>query len=213
MEQLLTARERDALALVLGRATNRLIAEKLGCSLKTAEFHVSNILRKTGAASRAELMRTLATPDGPPSSRRVGRRAVAQSDPRAGRADPLGSSDEDRARAVQHELTKRELSVLELLRAGSSNKDIAQALGCSVRTAEYHVANVLRKTNVSRRLSLVGAHASELPMPRRLGSPARQVRRFGEALASTAAERTFVREQRSAAKTGPEPEIGGRARR
>jgi hypothetical protein len=43
-------------------------------------------------------------------------------------------------------------------------------------------------------------------------NPARQVLRFGEAFAGTAAERRLLREQRSAAKTKPKPEIAGRAR-
>jgi hypothetical protein len=48
-------------------------------------------------------------------------------------------------------------------------------------------------------------------MAKPFSTPARQVRRLGEAFVSTAAERTSVREQRSAAKTEPGPEIGGRA--
>jgi DNA-binding NarL/FixJ family response regulator len=164
----LTARECDVLSLILGRATNRHIAEKLGCSLKTAEFHVSNILRKSGATSRAELMRAVATTVAVTTASALARPAGVQAEHRHGRARASDPRSESRARAASRTLTKRELSVFELLRAGSSNKDIALALGCSVRTAEYHVANVLRKTSASRRLSLIGAQANTLRADARL---------------------------------------------
>jgi DNA-binding CsgD family transcriptional regulator len=50
----LTARELEVLALVAEGLTNRQIAERLYISAKTAAVHVSNILAKTGAASRTE---------------------------------------------------------------------------------------------------------------------------------------------------------------
>jgi DNA-binding CsgD family transcriptional regulator len=52
----LTAREKQVLALVTALASNRAIATTLGCSVKTVEFHVSNILRKTNTTSRLELV-------------------------------------------------------------------------------------------------------------------------------------------------------------
>lgn len=48
-------RERDVLRLVAAGRRNRDIAEALGVSENTVKFHVSNLLRKAGAASRAEL--------------------------------------------------------------------------------------------------------------------------------------------------------------
>jgi len=48
-------RERDVLRLVSAGRRNREIAETLNVSENTVKFHVSNLLRKSGAASRAEL--------------------------------------------------------------------------------------------------------------------------------------------------------------
>lgn len=50
----LTERERDVLELLSHGASNREIAARLFISAKTVSVHVSNILRKTGAASRTE---------------------------------------------------------------------------------------------------------------------------------------------------------------
>lgn len=48
-------RERDVLRLVAAGRRNRGIAEELGISENTVKFHVSNLLRKSGATSRVEL--------------------------------------------------------------------------------------------------------------------------------------------------------------
>jgi DNA-binding NarL/FixJ family response regulator len=48
-------------------------------------------------------------------------------------------------------LTERELEVLGLLGRGSSNKDIAAALGITERTARTHVSNILGKLGLSSR--------------------------------------------------------------
>ena len=50
----LTARELEVLALLSDGRTNREIARTLFISDKTASVHVSNLLRKLGAANRAE---------------------------------------------------------------------------------------------------------------------------------------------------------------
>lgn len=54
LENLLTERERQVLELIAHGLSNRKIAEELFISAKTASVHVSNILRKTGAATRTE---------------------------------------------------------------------------------------------------------------------------------------------------------------
>jgi DNA-binding CsgD family transcriptional regulator/signal transduction histidine kinase len=51
----LSPREREVLRLVASGARNRDIATKLAISENTVKFHVSNLLRKAGARSRAEL--------------------------------------------------------------------------------------------------------------------------------------------------------------
>ena len=51
----LTSREKDVLRLVASGARNHAIARELMISDNTVKFHVSNLLRKTGAATRSEL--------------------------------------------------------------------------------------------------------------------------------------------------------------
>lgn len=50
----LTARELQVLRLVTAGRRNAEIAEELGISLKTVEFHIGNVLAKLGVRSRAE---------------------------------------------------------------------------------------------------------------------------------------------------------------
>jgi DNA-binding CsgD family transcriptional regulator len=52
----LTATERRVLEHVVTGKTNKEIAIALGCSPRTVDFHVSNILRKYGVDSRGRLM-------------------------------------------------------------------------------------------------------------------------------------------------------------
>lgn len=54
-----------------------------------------------------------------------------------------------------HNLTDREQEVLDLLIAGCTNKEIAQALTVSVNTAKKHVQNVFTKLNVDNRAAAV----------------------------------------------------------
>jgi len=60
----------------------------------------------------------------------------------------------DPAQAEEH-LTKREREIIQLIAEGASNKEVAQKLGVSLRTAETHRANVLRKLNLSSVADLV----------------------------------------------------------
>jgi DNA-binding NarL/FixJ family response regulator len=48
-------------------------------------------------------------------------------------------------------LTPREIEVLEVLRTGASDKEIASALGVSRFTASKHVENILKKMKVTNR--------------------------------------------------------------
>jgi DNA-binding NarL/FixJ family response regulator len=54
-----------------------------------------------------------------------------------------------------HRLSAREQEIVQLLAEGKSNKDVAAALGISVRTAEAHRASVLRKLGVDSIADLV----------------------------------------------------------
>jgi non-specific serine/threonine protein kinase len=68
------------------------------------------------------------------------------------------------ARVAPSPLTRRELEVAELVADGMSNPEIAARLVISVRTAQGHVENILRKLGFSSR-SLIAAWVTE----RRLG--------------------------------------------
>ena len=50
----LTAREREVIRCLAAGMTNQQTASELGISIRTVTVHVSNLLRKTGAASRTE---------------------------------------------------------------------------------------------------------------------------------------------------------------
>nr|WP_296074163.1 LuxR C-terminal-related transcriptional regulator [uncultured Actinoplanes sp.] len=58
-------------------------------------------------------------------------------------------------RSDKPDLTAREKEVLGCLAEGMSNKQIAAALGISVRTVTVHVSNLLRKTGASSRTEAV----------------------------------------------------------
>jgi DNA-binding NarL/FixJ family response regulator len=58
---------------------------------------------------------------------------------------------------VVHGLTARELEVLELLTAGRSDREIAEALFISRRTAQGHVASIFNKLGVNSRTAAATA--------------------------------------------------------
>jgi DNA-binding NarL/FixJ family response regulator len=57
----------------------------------------------------------------------------------------------------QQQLTDREVEVLRLLAAGLSNNMIGEKLYISATTAKFHVSNIMRKLDVSRRAEAVYA--------------------------------------------------------
>ena len=57
----------------------------------------------------------------------------------------------------RQQLTDRELEVLRLLAAGLSNNKIGEQLYISATTAKFHVSNIMRKLEVSRRAEAVYA--------------------------------------------------------
>lgn len=59
------------------------------------------------------------------------------------------------AAGAKWDLTKREIEVLELLRTGASDKEIANSLGVSRFTASKHVENILKKMKVTNRTAAV----------------------------------------------------------
>lgn len=75
--------------------------------------------------------------------------------------DKLGNKAEDVDVANEvvdntpnHNLTRRELQILEKAVAGFSNREIAEALGISKRTTEVHRFNLMKKLNVKNILDL-----------------------------------------------------------
>ena len=80
---------------------------------------------------------------------------------------PIGAAG-DRATATpvpEVNLTRRERQVVPLIAAGLTDRQIAETLAVSVRTAEEHVGRALRKLGLTRR-ELIVAHASD---PTRFG--------------------------------------------
>jgi DNA-binding CsgD family transcriptional regulator len=75
-------------------------------------------------------------------------RAPGSNRPRARAAGAQAEGD------VRRALTERELEVLGLLGAGSTNKAIAEALGVAVPTVKNHVSCILRKLGVRNRREL-----------------------------------------------------------
>jgi DNA-binding CsgD family transcriptional regulator len=73
-----------------------------------------------------------------------------------GRTEELALLRELLARAAGGEpgvaLTRREAEVLALVAAGRSNRQIAQALFISPKTASVHVSNILAKLGVAGRV-------------------------------------------------------------
>jgi len=67
------------------------------------------------------------------------------------RAVTARSSRPTAVAAEQSPLTSRELEVLQLVAAGSTNGEIAQKLWVTEQTVKFHLSNVYRKLNVGNR--------------------------------------------------------------
>jgi DNA-binding CsgD family transcriptional regulator len=57
----LTHYEERVLARILLGESNKEIAKRLGCSVKNVEYHVTQILRRTGVSSRLKLVATMSS--------------------------------------------------------------------------------------------------------------------------------------------------------
>lgn len=70
---------------------------------------------------------------------------------------PDGAGDAGPSRTLQRlrDLTPQQLMVLELIRRGLQNKEIAHALGIAETTVKAHVSEILRKLNVYTRTKAV----------------------------------------------------------
>ena len=68
--------------------------------------------------------------------------------------------------AVSTEFTGREIEILREIVDGSSNKEIAEKLGCSERTVKMHITSMIQKTGFRSRLELaVKARTGGLVIP------------------------------------------------
>ena len=104
---------------------------------------------------------------------------------------PFGGDADPRPRAprvLPDPITPRESEVLEHLKAGHTNAQIALALGIGVETVRTHTRGIYRKLGVSSRSEIVGAPAAALPSARAraLGSPEPVRRRPAPAVAGRA---------------------------
>lgn len=83
--------------------------------------------------------------------------AAARRDARTGRGHVPSRDATARLEQLQAawSLTARQAEVLAVLATGRANKEIAEELGCSSRTVEVHVAQILRKAGVDGRASLI----------------------------------------------------------
>ena len=67
----------------------------------------------------------------------------------------LPTTDKEPATRSQRLLTPREMSVLQLLAQGYSNREIAELMGASIRTVETHRLHLRRKLRIDGRAALV----------------------------------------------------------
>ncbi|TYC06512.1 AAA family ATPase [Micromonospora sp. WP24] len=125
-------------------------------------FALTELLAAHAGHPLEELIRPLPTPAPRQSTRSAGSRRTAESARPALRAGhPVATSGVREA-----ELTGREVEVLGCLVAGMSNKQVAKALGISVRTVTVHVSNLLRKTGAASRTEVaLWAVQRRLPVP------------------------------------------------
>jgi len=60
----------------------------------------------------------------------------------------LRNNGEPEPEPTRNRLTPREREIVQLLAEGKSSREVADALGLSVKTAETHRANIMRKLNL-----------------------------------------------------------------
>ena len=79
---------------------------------------------------------------------------------------------------LQHQLSKRECEIVEWMRCGMTNKEIARKLGISDMTVKTHAHNIFSKLEVSGRVRLLGlGHVEQAPTP----SPKRDINQLSSA--------------------------------
>lgn len=69
--------------------------------------------------------------------------------------DAEQASSADLKEKAAHNLTKREIEIIELISKGMSNNEVAKLLGLSQNTIPVHVKNIYKKLGTSRRTEAV----------------------------------------------------------
>lgn len=126
----------------------------------------------------------------------------------------LARVDEMLARRAQQfgSLTEREREVAELIAAGKKNRQIADRLVISPRTAENHVAKVLRKLGLESRQELITKFGSDVASDGAGGNAAMSAEPAGAALTSINLEPLPATVASSAVPpTGAVPHVGAAA--
>jgi DNA-binding NarL/FixJ family response regulator len=129
----LTSQECSVLRRVAAGLTNRQISRYLGISEKTVKNHLSAIFRKIGVASRTQAAVYVL--------QSLGDGEQDEYSPQNG----CGLSDWAR------NLSSREHSVLRLVAAGLTNRQISRYLGISEKTVKNHLSAIFRKIGVASR--------------------------------------------------------------
>jgi predicted ATPase/DNA-binding CsgD family transcriptional regulator len=120
------------------RQAEALLADRRGRDAEPILRDAHAIARRLGAAPLAHELESLA------------RRARISLEDASAQAPPAPAD-------TDHELTPRELEVLTLVAAGRTNREIAEALFVSEKTAGHHVSSILRKLGVRGRVEAAGA--------------------------------------------------------
>jgi DNA-binding NarL/FixJ family response regulator len=140
-------------------ATREILREAPGCEVLILTLHDSEQLAKEvlAAGARGYVLKSDAATDLVAAVNALGRHVPFFTSKVASMvlAGFLNSaSGENRARSPG-ELTARERQVLQLLAEGKSNKEVANALGISVKTVETHRANIMHKLGLHSMTELV----------------------------------------------------------
>ena len=147
----LSQRERQVAEFVGLGQSGKQISYTLGLSHSSVTKYITSVQRKLGLASRAEVASFFA-PNG--VRRKLAEVSLAGESLMVG-AYPL--VDASAARVLTH----AEQAVLALLLAGSTNSDIAQRRGTSLRTVANQVQSIFKKFDVSSRGLLAARMQSE----------------------------------------------------
>ncbi len=114
----------------------------------------SALLRLEGPADFPDMLHTLA---GCGQFPQVARQRLIQCLEQVYRTDPVAAVPRVETILPGSDLTDRERSVLTLLSAGLSNKEIGRKLDLSDNTIKFHLRNIFTKLNVSTRTAAVTA--------------------------------------------------------